>query len=697
MSVWDKRIERALKWLEKSRKHGQAVYERYEDDRSETNTANVDKVNLFYANVNTLKQSLYNSPPKPDVSRVHKGNYTDDISRVACLIADRVLQYEVECAPDFGEAIDLAILDRLVPGIGQVWLSFDIDKVVVKDEDEDDTDNGPTEEQVVPNTEHIEVEHVHWCDFIYEPSRRWSKVGWVGRAVYYCKEDFIKKFGQEKYDDAGASNFDRKTNDTGAEEVNKDKICVYEIWDKKTKKVFFIYKGMEDPLLEMDDPLKLSKFFPCPRPLIANVTSNKFLPVTDYHLAQDQYRQLDQIYARTGLIIKAVKVAGLYDSSNTAIQRMLTEGENILIPVDNWAMHAERGGTKGMIDWYPVEQVASVLAMLEAQFQAVKALLSEVSGMSDITRGDSNQYETAKAQTIKAQFASVRMNGYQRDVAVFVRDVMRIVADIAFGLYSDEKLIAVVGELTQPDMQFARQAVKILRNDLASKYKVDIEANSLTQEDWALEKGQRVEAITTLGSMIGQIMPMIKEVPQLATLGVQMIKFTIAGYKGASELEGWIDQQLDAMLQAQQQAQANPQPPQPSPEEIKVQGEQQMMQAEMQMSKMKFQQDQQLAQQKMELEVQKLQAQMAHDQQMNQVDLQMKEMELQFKEREFGMKLQMNAISGQQDLAVQQQASQQDLAVKQATGEQALQQKQAQHEQTLKQAKETPKPPKGAK
>jgi hypothetical protein len=661
-NMWDTRITKSEKYLSTWHEHGHKVYQRYEDKREGADsTGSIKKVNLFYANVNTLKESLFNSLPKADVKKIHKGNYNDNISRVACMVTARVLDYETMCAPDFREAIDLSILDRLVPGLGQAWCSFDIDT---------DKDDNP-----IQGTEKILVEHLFWKDFGWEPAKRWSKVGYVWRKLHLNKEDFVKKFGEEMFALVGAPNTTR--DDYDMQDVDKDKICVYEIWDKKSKKVLYRHKGTEQNLLELDDPLHLAGFFPCPRPLIANVNTQNFLPVTDYHLCQDQYNQLDVLYARISLIIDALRVAGIYASDQgSSIARMLQEGENKLIPVDNWAMLKEQGGLQGLIEWYPVQNVVQVLEKLQQQFEAIKGLLAEVSGMSDIVRGDSNQYETAKAQQIKAQFASVRMNGYQRDVAVYVRDIMRIMADIAFGLYSDEKLLEIIGDIDEPDKQYIPEVAKILRSDQRSKYKIDIQADSLTQADWALEKGQKQELLQVLGGMLGQMLPMVEQMPQLAQLAVQMIKFSISGYKGASELEGWIDQQLDMMQKEAQAKIDNPQPPKPSPEEQKAQGEMQKLEMEAGIKQKESEQSMELERQKLQFEQQRQQMELAHKEQMNAMEIRMKQMELQFKQKEAMMKVQTAAVSNQQN----------------------LENTEAKNELALKQQAAKPKsPPKGAK
>lgn len=664
MIDWTKRLCKAEKFLEGCHEHGRKVYSRYKDSRDEVASL-AQRANFFFANVNTLKESLFNSMPKPDVQRVQRGDFQDDASRVAANVVARGLTYEIECAKDFDEAISLAIIDRLVPGIGQVWVSFKAETA----EDEMGA------QQVVEGSEEITVEHVYWEDFLYEPCRKWSKVGWVARRLHLTRGEMKKTYGEDAVDKAGMASGDDDS--LTAVEINKDKFCVYEVWDKRTKKVYHIVKGLEEPLKTLDDPYQLRNFFPCPRPLVANADTTGFKPVTDYHLAQDQYNQLDVLYGRIQLIIEAMKVVGLYDASNADIARMLEGAENRLIPVDNWAMHAERGGTRGQIDWFPVEQVATVLQALYAAFEATKAILFEITGMSDIIRGASNPYETKGAQEIKAQFASVRMGAYQRDVAKFVRDILRIMAEMFTQLYSDTKVMQIIGDLPPADQQHLPAAAQILRSDVLSKYKVNIQTNSLTQADWALEKEQRMELVNTIGQMVGQITQMSQQVPGLEMLGIQLIKFAIAGYKAGTELEGWIDTQLDEMSTKAMEAKNNPQPPEPSPEEKKAQAETQKMQMEMQIKQQEAQMNMGLEQQKMQMDLQMKQAELAHKEKMAQMDMQIKQIELQMKQME-----------AQLNMQIKQQEAGLNMQVKQAEAAMGLEQKQAAGEQQMELAKQ---------
>jgi len=655
MSVWDKRIAKAEKFFQRAREHGRKVYTRYKDER-EDEVIGLQRVNIFYANVNTIKESLFNSLPKPDVSRLHKGDYEDDTARVAALILQRALTYEVHCAKSFAGAVKYAILDRLVPGMGQTWIRFE-------------------------QPEEIFVDVLYWEDFLYGPARSWETVPWVARRHEFTAEEFIERYGKAALSDASKIKDD---NNITPKEISENKYCVYEIWEKKTRKVFHVVLGAAKPLKTLDDPYKLPDFWPCPRPLMANLTTSAFLPVTDYHLAQDQYNELDVLYARMALISKAVKVAGLYDAASAEIGRMLEGQENKLVPVDNWAMFAERGGAKGMIDWYPVEQVVTVFQALAGQYDMVKQTLYEVTGMSDIMRGASNQYETAAAQEIKSQFASVRMNGYQRDVSEFVRDIMRIIASMMSGLYSDEKFQAICGSFNEADQKLLGPAMQVLRSPQMSQYKVDVEPDSLTQSDWALEKGQRMELTGYISQFLSSAVPAVENAPELGPLLFAMIKFSVAGFKGAAEIEGIIDQQLAALVAKA----ANPEPPKPTPEEQKMQLEQQKMQASMQLEQQKAQTQSQLEMQKaqmeaglrsqesaqrMELENQQALADMAvkreelnNQREMFMMEMAMKRQELEFKQQEMGLKLEHQFVSGQ--MKTQQMKEQADAKPKGPNG-----------------------------
>jgi hypothetical protein len=110
-------------------------------------------------------------------------------------------------------------------------------------------------------------------------------------------------------------------------------------------------------------------------------------------------------------------VRGVYDASQPALQRLLTEGDNnTLIPVDNWMAFGEKGGLKGAIDLLPIDMLAATLNQCYQARADIKNQIYEITGLSDILRGASFASETATAQQIKGQFASLRLRAMQEDV-----------------------------------------------------------------------------------------------------------------------------------------------------------------------------------------------------------------------------------------------------------------------------------------
>lgn len=622
---WPERLNQWANFSRKSFESGKKIEMRYEDDRDgmaqmeNTTATGVKKVNLFYSNVTILKESLYNSLPKPDVSRLHKGDYDNEPARVAAEIMERALSYEVQCAPSFDTAVKAAILDRLVPGIGTLWLTF-----------------VPAAGETM---EYMTIDLVYWQDLVYEPRRAWEQCGWVGRKLYLDEKVAKARWGDKVTALPAKSGLDRikAVNDM----VDKDRVVVIQMWDRDNKKLVHL-SAAGDVLDENDDPYKLKDFYPTPKPLIANPPTRKFLPLSDYYMAQDQYGECDILYARINLIIEAVKVAGVYDSSVTEISRMLSGSENTLIPVDNWAMFADKGGVKGVIDWYPVETVTQVLQQLVTTFTFLKQELFEVTGMADIIRGASNQYETAAAQQIKAQFASVRMTAFQRDVAFFVRDTLRIMADLISQLYSNTKLAKIVGNLPDPDMLQLGPALAILRDQFITSYSIDIESDSLTQADWAMQQQQRLAYVQALAQFLQQALPVAQQIPSLAPMLLTMIKFASVGFRGSTELEGVIDASLTQLTQQANQGGGGPQKP-PSKQEIQAQAAQQQAQ-----------QQQQQTQQQMEAAAQKHAQQMQFDQeehaQQMQMDAEKHAADMQYLQEKNSQKLIDSATSNAQDL-----------------------------------------------
>jgi hypothetical protein len=236
---------------------------------------------------------------------------------------------------------------------------------------------------------------------------------------------------------------------------------------------------------------------------------------------------------------------------------------------------------------------------------ACKQIIYETTGLSDIIRGASMASETATAQNIKAQFASIRLNDMKDDVARFARDLLRMKAEVICAKYQPEIILEVSGIANTPDAQFAPQAIALLKNEPLRNFTIDIETDTLVQLDEQNEKQSRMEFLNAAGGFLSQAVQATQANPDLAPLMMQMLLFGVRGFKAGRELEGQFEQTMQQLDQAQKQRMA--QPPQPTPDQIKANAEAQKAQMDLQIEQTRVQLEQQKAQFEIQLEQSKMQ------------------------------------------------------------------------------------------
>jgi hypothetical protein len=623
---WSNEIEAAEKELKKFHERGRAVTRRFLDERDTLNTAS-KWFNIFYANTNILESALYAQLPKPAVSRKYT-DYNDDVGRVAALIIERAITQDLDDPTDnFDACMRHCTQDRLVPGLSQAWLRLETDTEEISvpptpgsDVDVPSPEGAPEEapmQKIV--AQRICVDYIYWQDFLWSPCRIWEERRWVARKAYMTREELIERFGAEKGNacplDFSANAIGTNSQSSTPKEDILKKAVVYEIWDRTTKKVAWYSKGMQDLLDEKNDPLQLKGFEPCPRPMLANVSTSNTTPRPDYYMIQDQYTELDTVNNRISMLVQACKVVGVYDKTAIGVSRMLTEGyDNQLIPVDNWAMFAEKGGLKGQVDWLPLEAVVTALQRLNEARETIKGQIYELTGIADIVRGASKASETLGAQQIKAQFASVRIKKLQDEVARFASDIMRIKAEIMVKHFEPELLIKKSNIMVTGNDEYVGPAMALLTSEQDFEWRIQINSDTMSQADYSMEKQDRIDFMTAISGFMQQVGPMLEAAPESAPVMLGLLKWTVAGFRGARDIEGMLDKALDAIQKQPEQ------PEGPTPEEQKAKAEADRLAQEAQMEQQRFQMEQQAAQQTAMLEQQKAQMELQAEQQRLQME-----------------------------------------------------------------------------
>lgn len=413
----------------------------------------VRRFSMLWSNISVLQPAVYARTPEPNISRRFKDD--DPIARAASEIMERCVRNSFD-TNDFDAVMKSVRDDYLLVGRGTSWVRYEsyLKPLVDGDGNALNKQGQPLDEEAKDepgeeiDSECVERDYVNWRDFGHAIARTWREVPTVWRKVYMDRESGIKRFGEKfktvDLDHKAGDDSESKGTETGEEA----KATVYEIWDKPSKKVIFLARSSKELLEESDPYLNFRDFFPCPKPVYGTLQTSSLIPVPDYVFYQDQVEEIDDLTARIGALTDQLKVVGLYAATATdssdAIQEIALAGvENKMIPVPNWNQFKEGGGIGGMVEWWPVDQVIKVL---EGCFKARKALIDDVyqlTGISDIMRGEGDKDETATAQGIKQHWGSVRIRERQSALADFARDNARLTAEIIAEKFQPETLLAM--------------------------------------------------------------------------------------------------------------------------------------------------------------------------------------------------------------------------------------------------------------
>lgn len=609
---WSTEIEASKKELQKFQDDADKITRRYLDKRDEW-AKEESRVNLFWSSTKVLLSLLYARPPKASVARAFLDS-EDDQARVAGQIVQRILNRSFDDnISSWDASVRQGIEDWLVVGMGQVWLRYEVKTALEVVPPQLDPLTG---EELVPEqtferivSEDAPCDYVYWKDFFYSPARTWDEVRWVARRVYMTRDQLVARFGEKIGKMVPLQTSQRSSSNDQAPKYDPwSRAEVFEVWNKEDKKVYWYAKGCEVILDVKDDPLQLDGFYPCPKPLAANVTSSNFIPRADYIFAQDQFNELDELNTRITWLTRAAKVVGVYDKSADGIQRMFNQAaENQLIPVDNWAMFAESGGIKGKVDWVPIEAVVNAIDRLR-QYRADKTMqIYEVLGISDVMRGTSKASETATAQQIKAQFGSTRIQLMQFYIAEWITQALRIKADIISKHFQPQTIAERSNILRTPDAQFAEPAIALIKDEQLAEYRISVEADSMAAMDWAAERDAAVQFMQGLGAFISQVAPVAQSTPGAGPYLLRLMQWAVSKFRVSGEIEGTLDQAVGAMNQQL----LNPPQPQPDP---KLLIEAEKIKSNERIAQMETQSDEKVAALKAAMELQKIEMQAKFDQ-----------------------------------------------------------------------------------
>lgn len=441
---WKRELQQSTKrektWYEAAEK----VIERYRGEEKKKN-----RYNVLWSNTETLRPAIYNSRPSPDVRRRFRD--ADPLGKAVSEILERALMVMIdyECTDQTfkNDTLDGLLVGRgvsrirYIPSLRQVGESAKPPGGETEQSGGEDTKSDQIGAQSGAEQEEIEYEqvlpeHVDWRDYRQGYGRVWDEVPWVAFRHKLTRADAQKKFDKTtisrvKYaapepDEKG------KQGETSNELTKVSEF--WEFWDKIGEKVFFTNEECEELLYPTENPdgkppIAFSGFFPVPEPLRIIENTGSLIPIIPFHLYEQQADELDKLSGRINLIVSSTRMRGVYDAKMTELSDLMANMDNEMTPVQNAQAWIDGGGLEKAIAWFPTDQAAKVLETLYEARDRQKAIIDEITGISDIIRGATDPDETAKAQELKQTNASVRLQRMQKEVQRYAKDLIRLASE----------------------------------------------------------------------------------------------------------------------------------------------------------------------------------------------------------------------------------------------------------------------------
>jgi len=395
---------------------------------------------LFWANVQVLGPSIYARPPVPVVTPKFKDRRR--LYQTASELLERVSIVSFDLS-NIDETMRLIRDDLAIQARGVAWVRYE------------------TKGDKKGYSDKVCYEHVDRKDFLHDPARKWSEVGWVAKRGYLTEDEFEDRFGEDLAKRA-AFNIQKDDKKRGAANA-VEKAEVWEIWSKTENKVVWVTEGIEQTLDEVPPHLKLDGFFPCPKPAYATTQRRSLIPVPDMLYYKDQLEEVNELTARIHALSEAIKVKGFYpgggeigEAIEAAVQ--INDNRKMMVPISNWAAFGSGGDT---IIWLPIDIISTTVAQLVELRRQVIDDVYQIMGLSDIMRGSTEKDETATAQNLKAQYGSVRIRDKQAELVRIARDMVRIGAEIMAEEFDEKTLIEMAQMEIPSEQDIAKQVAGI--------------------------------------------------------------------------------------------------------------------------------------------------------------------------------------------------------------------------------------------
>lgn len=549
------------------------------------------RLNILWANVETQKAAIDDDFGNPQVSRVNASGQ-DHLARHISTVLEQTIDAAVKEDGDNHE-IACAVHDIFLPGRGQVWLELE---------------EVSSDEQGAVAWASAPLKRLKYIDYLEGPGNSFKDLPWVARGHLFSLDDLVRQFGLDKEKaKAIPRNWSlplpkEMENKSEADKEPFKRARVWEIWARlPEKRRVYVAEGHDAALAVTPDPFRLKRFFPCPRPILANGDESWQTPITDYSRYEDQALELDRICNRIYVLTETLRRRGVADKQFPELKELETCGDNVLIMVDKLKLDA-KGGLRNAVEWEDLTANIAVLQQLHEQRASLITTIYELSGISDLARGQTDPNETLGAQKLKKTFGSSRFSMREEAARRFAAEAYALKGEVIAEHFPRDQIQEMSGVPlpTEQERKEARQALqalqqaaqqggqspeidpydlaelqgkaqaqctwekteRILRSDRRRCYMVDIETDQTAYMDEEADKKSRVDFMNITNQLMQTFGPMIQANPANGEVFKQIMLFVISSFKAGRSMEDKLERAIDNAIamaaQSQGQQQQDP-------------------------------------------------------------------------------------------------------------------------------------------
>ena len=424
-------------------------------DNIDKKYANIDRLvdlsrakefQMFWANLEVIKPAIYAKAPVPVV--VPKFKDRRPVYQAASEVMERCCTVAFDLA-EIDELMKLIRDDLAMNDRGVAWVRY---------------------ESAGPNhSERVCIDFKNRRDFLHSVARNWREVSWVAAASYLTQAQARARFRKYSGDEYQLAEYrvDKDSKEIGGAD-KRERAKFWEIWDKASRRVVWVAHGCDNILDEARAAPRPAQFLSLPEAGLRHGSAARWVPVPDVLQYSDQLDEIDLLTGKIHALSEALECKGFYPAGGAelaeAIQSAVqtnTPGR-LLIPIANWASF---GGTKDVIIWMPIEQIATTITALVAMRKQVIDDIYQIMGLSDIMRGDTDPNETLGAQQIKSQNGSARVRDKQQELARMAKDLVEITSEIITEKFQPETIIDM-SQTTLPTQRMQQQQVMQIQQQL---------------------------------------------------------------------------------------------------------------------------------------------------------------------------------------------------------------------------------------